>query len=445
MHLNSSDQFKSDTSKSSKGNSLSVIVSDIAALMAPSLTFIQINIGGTLFASEIVLLIALPLLIISRGKKLFSPMPRHFIILALVWLFAQMLTDVIRDTPIEDFSRGWARVVFFVTNFIAIYLLVHGSSKRMVLFIFGFAISQILSLLINPGPLFIAFPWKFGYGTTVTYLICLLTQLKFMANSPRIVAAIFAFIGILHIYHDSRGAGFSCFVVAIFIIARSIKPVEKKQLTYKKSNNGLSILVFTVVFLICINVFTQFYSSAVSSGLFGEDAREKYELQSRGQFGLLLGGRAEILSSSAAIFDSPIIGHGSWAKDDKYRAILEERLQDLDYGKTGESYNLETGLIPSHSYLLGAWVESGFFGTFIWFWLFTLTLKQVPLLYNDRLKHPVIPLIIFFSYNMLWGILFSPFGSTERLYVAFCATMVMSTHSEFQKLSGDQDKLKRLS
>jgi hypothetical protein len=445
MHLNSNDQFKSDATKFGKGNSLSIIFSDIVTLLAPCLMFIELNIGGKLFASEVILLVTLPLLIVSKGRKLFDPMPRHFIILALVWLLAQMLTDVIRDTPIEDFSRGWARVTFFIANFIAIYLLVHGSSKRMVLFIVGIAIGQTLAFFIAPGPYAIAFPWKFGYGLTVTYFVLLLTQLKFIAKNSYIVTAIFAIMGIVNFYLDFRSLGFGCLVVVIFIIARSIKPTEKKQLTYKKSNNVISILIFTVVFLMAINIVSLLYSSAVSSGLFGAEAREKHELQSKGQFGLLLGGRAEILSSSAAIFDSPIIGHGSWAKDPKYVAILEERLQDLDYGRTSENYNKESGLIPSHSFLLGAWVESGFFGTFIWFWLFRLTLKQVPLLYNDQLKHPVIPLIIFFSYFLAWNILFSPFGAPERLYVAFYVTMVMSTHSEYQKLSSDQGKLKRLS
>jgi hypothetical protein len=47
------------------------------------------------------------------------------------------------------------------------------------------------------------------------------------------------------------------------------------------------------------------------------------------KFGLLLGRRAEILSSSAAIMHSPIIGHGSWANAPMYIDI-DIHIENLD-------------------------------------------------------------------------------------------------------------------
>src|SRR5258708_14335741 len=89
-------------------------------------------------------------------------------------------------------------------------------------------------------------------------------------------------------------------------------------------------------------------------------------MESRCDAGVLLAGRNEFLAAGSAIRDSPFIGHGSWAKDPKYKAILYDRLAELGYRKMGPE--LESDVIPSHSYVFGAWVESGILGAVFWCW-----------------------------------------------------------------------------
>jgi hypothetical protein len=434
-----SDTINSDNLKSDKKtSSITNLINDIAALLIPCFTFTEVSIGGRIFGTEVLLLVAIPFLLASRGKKLFTPIPRKFILLSVIWLLAQMLTDVIRDIPPEDFSRGWARIIFFLINFIGTYLLIDGNSRRIILYTIGLAIGQFLTFIITPSVIAIFYPWKFGYGSSLTLLIILCSQLQVVRKYSFLSGGIFAIAGILNFYFDFRSLALACFMSVIFILTQPIyqdaqttksKSVERK---YRNQSSWVSITVVISISLVTIYGLISLYSVAASSGLLGEEVRTKYVLQSSGKFGLLLGGRTEIFASSVAIADSPIIGHGSWAKDPKYLAILEDNITDFGYERTGQDYN-DTGLIPSHSYILGAWVESGFFGTFVWFWLLSLTFRLVVLLY--KFKDLSLPLIVFFCSTLLWNILFSPFGATERISAAYYVSIVVAKSIEYRKLN----------
>ena len=50
-----------------------------------------------------------------------------------------------------------------------------------------------------------------------------------------------------------------------------------------------------------------------------------------GEYGLLLGGRSEFLVSSLAVLESPVIGHGSWAKDCRYASLYVELKREAGY------------------------------------------------------------------------------------------------------------------
>ena len=166
--------------------------------------------------------------------------------------------------------------------------------------------------------------------------------------------------------------------------------------------------------------FTALYSHYVEQGVFGEYAQRKFESQN-GEGGLLLGGRSEILASGQAILDSPLLGHGSWARDPKYAAILDEKRTALGY-KTFE-HSKSGDLIPAHSHVFGAWVESGFAGAA--FWLFVLGYAIRSLLRISG-SEPLLPLFAFVGFVLVWDILFSPI-SPERRFVEpyFIAAMIV--------------------
>jgi O-antigen ligase len=142
-------------------------------------------------------------------------------------------------------------------------------------------------------------------------------------------------------------------------------------------------------------------------------------MQGGGEGGVLLGGRSEILSSAMAILDSPIIGHGTWARDPKYKFILEERRRELGYAKVGV---MSDDLIPTHSHIFGAWVEAGVMGALFWFYVFCTVLR---IMMRAPGSEPILPVCIYVSIAMLWNIFFSPYGADMRVVFAYFASGIL--------------------
>ena len=120
------------------------IFGDAVVLLIPSLIFIEITVVGRLFLPEIILCCLLLFLLIDRGSMLFSAKPKRFILLGLIWLFSQIITDIVRGTPFDDFARGWSKIIFLLLNFSSLYLLIYRNNKRLLLFAIGIVIGQIL-------------------------------------------------------------------------------------------------------------------------------------------------------------------------------------------------------------------------------------------------------------------------------------------------------------
>jgi hypothetical protein len=149
-----------------------------------------------------------------------------------------------------------------------------------------------------------------------------------------------------------------------------------------------------------------------ASGFLGPDAQEKNRQQTMAGWGILIGGRPEILVSSRAVLDSPILGHGSWAKDPKYSEMLVDIENEYGMRPSDEGQKFE-GLIPAHSHLMGSWVDAGILGALFWGYIFALILKAF--LRTTTGDYSLKPLYIFLMTSYLWAILFSPFGGGDRM------------------------------
>jgi hypothetical protein len=142
-----------------------------------------------------------------------------------------------------------------------------------------------------------------------------------------------------------------------------------------------------------------------------ESAAEKYRSQASNPYGMLFAGRTELLISTQAFLDRPVLGHGSWAVDDGTYISDYLRLRYLygvdEFQWREESYS--SRLIPAHSFLMGALVWAGVLGGVFWIYVFYMSVRALLL----NLGH----LPIYF-YNglffLMWDIWFSPFAAVTR-------------------------------
>jgi hypothetical protein len=216
-----------------------------------------------------------------------------------------------------------------------------------------------------------------------------------------------------------------CLAAAMFILIT--RRVHKKKSTTLKLQTRTKVAIAISLLLGGVGLAWA-YQYVAGHGMLGEVAQTKFNSQSAGKYGFLLGGRTEILGSLPAIYDSPLIGHGSQAADPKYVMIMQESLALLGYDEAAEGLDQDvkegSDAIPVHSYLFGAWVWAGLLGAVFWVWVWSVAARALFRVYPRSLY--ILPLVAYCAFGLLWDILFSPYGTLGRVFVPYYVVTFMS-------------------
>src|SRR5260370_9322296 len=153
------------------------IMGDIACFIMPAVAFLRVQVGGWLYATDLCLLVVLPFVVFRHRRWLQIKHIQITLWLGLLWLAAQVLTDIMRETPVEDYSRGWSKILLTVTHFATVALLVRQSQRRFILYGAGLVLGGVLTFFVSPSFYAGDYPWKFGLGTPITILSCLIAEM----------------------------------------------------------------------------------------------------------------------------------------------------------------------------------------------------------------------------------------------------------------------------
>ncbi|HEY0757965.1 MAG TPA: hypothetical protein VGD59_01780 [Acidisarcina sp.] len=409
---------------------------DWYAFLLSTASWASINVGGLLFGSDFMLILGLPIVLTTNHKVLFYRPVRRVLVLAGLWLLAQIITDLIRGTEPKDFLRGWLKIGFTMAQFCVIWVLVHNSKKRVVLYAIGLALGTTLRILTFSNPYFVTDPWKFGFAFPAS--IAVLLYVSFLMRNRYSVYHLLPLVALamLNVYEAYRS---QAFILMITIVAtHGYKSLRVSGRTLSKTK----LAGIAVVLILASVTVDKVYSYAAAQMWLGEGAYRKFELQSGGEGGVLLGGRSEILASSAAVADSPWIGHGSWPHDPKYLWIMIVRLRSLGYHQLKDDENTQAdaqnGTIPAHSALMGAWVEAGIFGAVFWVYILNLLVRY---LVNLRGDEPFFAFAMFQVILLAWDILFSPFAAERRFSVTYFLALLLAINYQRDR---QQEESKRL-
>jgi hypothetical protein len=394
---------------------------DFIVFLIPALQFVRLKVVGTLTGSDIVILLAFIVLFLSGEIRIKARIGRKFLILCSLWLLSQIVTDLIKHSAFADYARGWSAIGLTFIGFSVMFSLIYGSPRRITIYTLGMIAGGLLASFVNPSELAEYDIWKFGLALPVTLSVLLIASRK----EVREFGAFFltASIGIVHFLLGSRSIGEFCLGAAVYILVAGY--LQRKGFANRTLKNGTIAAIAVLGFIGLMGTYMG-YQYAVISGMLGDDARKKFEEQSSGDYGVLLGGRVEMLSSVPAIIDSPILGHGSFARDPKYLLAEQQALAMMGYKGAGklDPDMLEEGLIPTHSHLLGSWVNAGILGGLIWAWVWLLACKMLLRVYPSGVK--LLPLAAYAAFDLLWEILFSPYGLQARVITPFYAIIIMS-------------------
>ena len=370
---------------------------------------VQIKIIGTISGTELALLAILPFTFVASRK-----LDRRVLLLLVpgaVWLWSQVVTDLARDSVFVDYSRGWAKIAFSLVNLAALWFLVGRRLERQLLLASGLAAAFVLRFALNRSELAEGDPWKFGLAVPVTLGITIVASTTFARRRWFLQPALLASAALVNMMLGFRSLAGVCFLAAVLLTLRS-----KKAGGFRLTPTALVVVAAASAI-----VFFVGYQRAAKDGLLGPAAAVKFEDQSRGTGGIFLAGRPETYASALAIRDSPVVGHGSWPSDPRYRLAMVGELRSRGY-LIYETF--ETDRIPTHSHLLGAWVEAGILGAVFWAAVLALCVSALLAIYRSGTQYAALG--SFLGFWLIWDVLFSPFGSDRRIIVPFSIVVLIS-------------------
>ena len=374
---------------------------DIFSFAAPALQFVQIQAVGTLLGTDLLLLAALPLALVRHPDRLKRKPVPAILALGVVWLISQIVTDLVRHSAPEDYLRGWTKITLMLVSFTVLWIVVCRSFRRFVLYGIGTAVGGILTLYIHPTDDMLDSPWKFGLAGPITVLVVVAVACLAKRSYLGILVPMAA-MAVVHSFANTRSLALLCLLSAGYTVFQM--SMARRQ---KRMGAGRLVLLAGVA-ICCVYGFMLVYTHYAEQGVFGQYAQRKLEAQS-GDGGLLLGGRSESLASTQAIMDSPLLGHGSWAHDAAYIAIMQEKRAELGYKNFQNS--VKDDLIPTHSHIFGAWVEAGLLGAVFWLYVLVYAVRSLAKVSGAE---PWLLLFAYQGFGLVWDIFFSPISPERR-------------------------------
>jgi O-antigen ligase len=370
----------------------------------------SLNLVGSFPGNELLVLPLLPILLLYRGDRAFKREYVWFYLLVGAWLLGTIVADIYTGSPMVNRMKGTARVVFFGLNFMTLAILIGNNTRRMVIFIVTIAIVmfRISMAFRDDTPIM----WKFGLGGTVAVAALLVSSHYYARRKYWICVLISIGLAALNL-----NFGFRSQLVVHLVSGVLLVPLFDRAPTRGGSQGSSRVLILLVLAAGAAYAANASIKYAAESGFFDESLQLKFEQQAQGDYGVLVGGRPETLVALQAIRDSPIIGHGSYPVDRKYLELRQDIQYEHGYSDSDEPEDLEYPVIPTHSHLTMAWVESGILGGICWIYLLVLTLRGVLAL--GSLRPNLMPLYCYLLVGFVWDILYSPFGSVNRLWAAF--------------------------
>lgn len=395
-------------------NSLESFCTDAGLFLLGAAGAFSANIVGSLPGDEILLLPILPALLMLRGRRAFTRQYLWFYVLTGAWLFGTIVADLYAGSPAENRMKGTARVVFFGLDFIALAILLNNKPRRMIIFALSIAAVMLFYTRQFRGDFLTQ--WKFGFSGAFAILAFLVSGYFYTRRIYWMCVFISLGMAALNLMFAFRSQ-LAVVLVSAVLSLPLFGQTQKRGHGTAAGRSRFSILILLALAGASAYLANAAIKYAALNGYFSESLQTKFESQAGGDYGVLVGGRPETLVAIQAIRDAPILGHGSFPYGPKYIQMKQDIQYQHGYTESDEPEEVEFPVIPTHSHLTMAWVESGILGGICWIYFFVLTLRSA--LKLSSMRPNMTPLYSYLLVGFLWDILYSPFGSVNRLWGAY--------------------------
>lgn len=381
----------------------------VLAFLIGSLAPIPFRVVGLLYGTEALFLgVGAWVLITKISKRSYwSPIATRFIALLIVGLASYIVTDLVRGTPSEDYLRGWSKILFILTNFVALYYLTKNNYFAFIAFFLASDIAGIVYAEVGPvsyhNDYYAIYKNQIAVPITIGCM-CLLALNKTLA--VRLCPYLLIGLGILHMFLDYRTLAAICFLVAAMLFS-----VRAKAGVLRVRLGTLSVAVVAAcVVLAGLYIYSQ------------DKFRNRRETSNSWRFGVTI-------ATLKGIARSPIIGNGSWSTDEEM-----EGWRDAAIGVSHLWHDLQP--FTAHSQILESWYEGGFLaGTFFFYYGFQLAVVLKVLI--QRPVDHLSALFVFVTIDAMWNYFCTPLNGSARLDLAaamaiLCYVLAERRTAQFQ-------------
>jgi hypothetical protein len=419
-----------------KGEAYLTKGADVLSFILGCTTEFSIHFVGELYFAEILMASLLPIFLILRGKRALRRELITTYTLMGFWLVGLVISDVYHQIDIYDRMRGSALIIFFGINILSLSIVLGKNEKRKVLYLVGLMVGSLLSVKLQPSPAFGDYPWKFGYAFGAIQLAMLLSAFFYARRRYVVAVSIIFGMCLVNLLLNFRSPVLGMLLTVVLVFPIIPERVVGMRIVPQSQIIRLALLAFLA--FVAAEAASGLVSFVTQAGYLNEEAQAKNESQAK--MGIL-GGRPEFAVGLQAALDSPIIGHGSWAKDIRYLEMLTDL--EVEAGTIDNPGNFEAdtnGLIPGHSQIITAWVWSGIAGLIFWLYMIWFFLKGIVRV--ALLRPPMAPVFMTFLTGMWWDIFFSPFAANRRIIESFLVVLVADLVG--QKITIVQDSWRRM-
>lgn len=382
---------------------------DLFVFIVGLTSMIKLRLLGTFGIGELIVFasyIYINPLFVMRDKQI-----RRLMAFACLWLAGAIFSDLVNQANLIDSLKGAFNVIFLIMLIPFGYWALYDKPTRMLWFWAGIAISAILGFKYQQVNSLDKVATEIWQVYAIKWLFLFLGGWLYYKGRTKLAYIIIMGFAVWTLYNMSRNI-FLTFTLAT-VLTIFIGKVDENNKSYKYWRYRNSLVKIAIIILVAFIGIKYTYETLAANGTLGERAKIKYEMQSNSEIGLA-SGRIDFLASLYAISKRPIIGYGSYAKDDGvtesfYKMIGNQSITKLNY-------------IPGHSYILGGWVYAGILGLF--FWIFVL--KEIfTFMLNHIFNEPRLLYInMLLTATYIWSILFSPF-SNRMNFVIFIITIII--------------------
>lgn len=375
---------------------------------------VKLDIVGDLYLLEVLLVLLVVQCILSRGlgRGFVPSVFLGFFAAGVVTFFGYLLSDLIAANEPWQYLKGWGRVALLIIDTAALMLLAAHGRQNLWWLAVGIGVGGVVTLVAGGVPFT---KWKLGYGEYVTILVVTLAPLLPAFLATIVIAA----FGVGCMFADYRSLGAACLAVAAAMLW------QRMQSRGSVGKRLLPVIVVAGVAMVAIAALLSFTQDQYS---------ERRQQSNVGRYvGLVIAWRA--------ISESPLIGYGSWAADERFGRMFKAEVDKIDHDSTRFA-RVRKSLLP-HSQFLQAWIEGGILGVAFFLLYGVRIVGAVHWFAMQRKLDPLVPAFLFFLVAGFWNLLASPFLGFMRIYIAIAVAVVAVAASE-RMFAADSATAKRV-